>query len=467
MKKLLLLLLLSTSLSTFADDHLESLPYGFCYESPKAQVRNGLFFLPNQTLPYSGENICVYPKNGQYHSQGEITDGKQEGWWTWWEENGERWKKEQYEDGEKTGYKKTNPTFNDYGQIESELILNRYGNEVGVTKYVYRDDNSLREEKSLGTNGKLNGTFIYYIDVGQKVFEDNYKDDKLHGKKTEWDWDDGWKEKEANYKDGTRHGKVTEWDKSGLKLWEGNFKDDVPDGKWTSWGTNALEETFKDGTGNFSIFKNYKLIYKLIYEDGEGIETRWSEKNGLIEEEITYKNGKKNGKSTTWWNYSDPHYLWIEDNYKDGKKNGKSTYWHENGRKESEGDYKNGKLDGKYTEWYENGQQMEEYNYKDGVPDGEWTSWFKNGLQSGEGSFKDGTGSFLQLHENNQKSFAVIYEDWTGTHTSWYENGQKDSEENYKNGKLDGKSTSWSKNGQIYFELNFKDGECISEDCYY
>ena len=90
MKKLLTLLLLSTSLSAFADDHLESLVDGFCYESPKTQVRNGLFFLPNQTLPYSGENICVYPKNGQYHSQGEIRDGKVVGKWTFWYENGQK-----------------------------------------------------------------------------------------------------------------------------------------------------------------------------------------------------------------------------------------------------------------------------------------------------------------------------------------------------------------------------------------
>ena len=83
MKKLLLLFL-SISFSTFADDHIDSLFDGFCYESPKVQVRNSQFFLPNQALPFTGDNLCVYSKNGQYHSQGEITKGKQESWWTWW-----------------------------------------------------------------------------------------------------------------------------------------------------------------------------------------------------------------------------------------------------------------------------------------------------------------------------------------------------------------------------------------------
>jgi len=120
MKKLLLLLLLTFSFSTFADESLESLMGGFCYESSRVQVRNNLFFLPNQELPFSGENLCVYSKNGQHQSQGETLNGKQQGWWTWWKENGELWKKEQYDDGEKIGYKWF--ILNEIGQIEIERI---------------------------------------------------------------------------------------------------------------------------------------------------------------------------------------------------------------------------------------------------------------------------------------------------------------------------------------------------------
>ena len=101
MKKLLLTLFLTTSFLTFAGDHLESLPNGFCYESPNVQVRNGLYFLPNQNLPFNGENVCVYSKNGQYHSQGLITNGELDGSWTWWKENGDIWKKKHYKDGKK------------------------------------------------------------------------------------------------------------------------------------------------------------------------------------------------------------------------------------------------------------------------------------------------------------------------------------------------------------------------------
>jgi hypothetical protein len=63
MKKLLILLLLSTSLSAFALD-LDLYFRSFCNELPKAQVRNGLYYQPNQQEPFTGENLCVYQSNG-------------------------------------------------------------------------------------------------------------------------------------------------------------------------------------------------------------------------------------------------------------------------------------------------------------------------------------------------------------------------------------------------------------------
>ena len=47
----------------------------------------------------------------------------------------------------------------------------------------------------------------------------------------------------------------------------------------------------------------------------------------------------------------------------------------------------------------------------------------------------------------------------------WYENGQIEAEENYKDGKLDGKATYWHENGKIKGKVTFKDGKCISGNC--
>ena len=57
-----------------------------CIETD-AQDRNGIIYLPNQTEPFTGNNLCEY-ENGQYKSQGKVKDGISDGKWTHWFENG-------------------------------------------------------------------------------------------------------------------------------------------------------------------------------------------------------------------------------------------------------------------------------------------------------------------------------------------------------------------------------------------
>ena len=81
-----------------------------CVETD-AQDRNGIIFLPNQTEPFSGNNLCEY-ENGQVKSKGEIKDGKYDGKWTYWYENGQKKSEGSLKDNYTTWYEN--------GQIESE-----------------------------------------------------------------------------------------------------------------------------------------------------------------------------------------------------------------------------------------------------------------------------------------------------------------------------------------------------------
>ena len=84
------------------------------------------------------------------------------------------------------------------------------------------------------------------------------------------------------------------------------------------------------------------------------------------------------------------------------KKDGKWTYWHkyEHRQKEEEVTYKDGKKDGLYTVWYKNGQKKEEETYKDGElveVIGRWKEVKEvkevkeNGEKESEENYKDGT----------------------------------------------------------------------------
>ncbi len=149
MKKLLILLFsLLISFNSYGEVELDFSLDTFCDQSPKVQVRNNLYYLPNIEKPYSGENLCVYLSNSQYYSQGEIKNGLRHGTWSFWYEN---------------------------GQKESEVNYK---------------------------NGQKDGKSTWWNKKGQKVKQKNYKNGKLDGKLIEWFQFNGQIKREENYKNG-------------------------------------------------------------------------------------------------------------------------------------------------------------------------------------------------------------------------------------------------------------------------
>ena len=85
--------------------------------------------------------------------------------------------------------------------------------------------------------------------------------------------------------------------------------------------------------------------------------------------------------------------LKVVDYYKkvgDNQELVRKREYHKNGKIEVEVNYKDGKLDGKSTLYYENGQMELVGNYKDGGRDGKWIRYLKNGQIWGEKNWKDG-----------------------------------------------------------------------------
>ena len=70
--------------------------------------------------------------------------------------------------------------------------------------------------------------------------------------------------------------------------------------------------------------------------------------------------------------YYPNHKKYMEGTYKNGKRDGKWTSWFDNGNKWSEGYFKNGIDHGKRTVYHENGQKLYEGDYTDGIKTGKW-----------------------------------------------------------------------------------------------
>lgn len=195
--------------------------------------------------------------------------------------------------------------------------------------------------------------------------------------------------------------------------------------------------------------------------------------NGQLRNELNFKDGKKDGKYTSYYENGQ---VKQEGNFKDGKQDGKWIYYHSNGKPMGKGNFLNGDSsnfgstgipkngrDGIWIFYYENGQVEVEGNFKDGKEDGKFTWHYENGQLEQERNFKDGTadGKFTSYYENGQlkDERKEVNGEKDGVCKTYFENGQLQYEYNFKDGKEDGKSTWYYENGQLQQELNFKDGK--------
>ena len=126
------------------------------------QKRGDKYYKVNSDKPFSGLVVNKY-ESGQKHTKGFLTNGREDGIWTWWYQNGQKSKEVDYFDG------------------KSLDVL-----------YKKLDDNGQKEERTL-KGRKLDGFVTEWYENGQKEYETIYKDGKLIFKK-EWNEDGSVKE---------------------------------------------------------------------------------------------------------------------------------------------------------------------------------------------------------------------------------------------------------------------------------
>jgi len=115
-----------------------------------------------------------------------------------------------------------------------------------------------------------------------------------------------------------------------------------------------VELSYPDGSPQ--VVKLYKspemkvLLKKIEYHE-----------NGAKRIEGTYKNGKRNGEWTAWYDNGN---LWSKGFYSEGVENGMKTVWHKNGQKYYEGPIVNDERTGTWKFWDEKGKLVKEIDYE-------------------------------------------------------------------------------------------------------
>ena len=282
------------------------------------EERDDLYYQPNESEPFSGWAKTM-SDSGQVAVLGRLKDGKLDGLWTDWHENGQKEGERTFKDGKRDGLV---TTWHEDGQKEEERT--------------YKDGELVSASEEVKPSADSPEPLISDADVERLVKEavDGNLLQERNGflyQASESEPYGGWGKE--MYDSGQAKGLV-------------QFKDGKEDGPFVGWhenGKKRLEQTFKDGKP-------------------DGLMTGWHE-NGQKQAEIIWKDGKQDGLMTVWHENGQKQYEGI---WKDGKQDGLVTTWHENGQKQGEGTYKDGELDGPYTAWHADGQKQSEGTYKDG-----------------------------------------------------------------------------------------------------
>ena len=196
------------------------------------EKRGDIYYEINSEEPFSGLIINKY-ESGQKHTKGYLTNGREDGYWTWWYE----------------------------GSPKNHIRL-YLDNILDNLPYLFYDS---------------------WENYGQKRKVVDYLDGTKDGLSTEW-YENGQLQEEGHYKEGKYEGLWRRYFDNGILSIKGNYKDDKQEGFWKSYYDNGqlyLDRIYKDGKleGLWkSYYDNGQLKYEWNYKEGELISQKcWDE----------------------------------------------------------------------------------------------------------------------------------------------------------------------------------------------
>jgi antitoxin component YwqK of YwqJK toxin-antitoxin module len=175
MKKLLVLLFsLLISFNSYSknvcSDKLMSGMFDLIDSTVYLQIRDGLYYLPNQSKPYSGEDLCIFKDaSAKYFLKATIQDGLSHGKFTYWYPNGQIWMAGNYVHGEEEGIF---ISWHQNGQISSVSVPLA----TGVVKETEWDSLGQKRSEVSYKDGKRDGELTMWIPI-----ETIWKDDQCIG----------------------------------------------------------------------------------------------------------------------------------------------------------------------------------------------------------------------------------------------------------------------------------------------
>ncbi|MBR4391138.1 MAG: toxin-antitoxin system YwqK family antitoxin [Bacteroidales bacterium] len=243
-----------------------------------------------------------YYPNGRIKREASFRDGKREGTWREFDENGNVISSQIYQNG----------------RLVQSGVMDTDGTRRGEWVELYPD--STLRAKGFFINGKRSGEWRFYYPGEILEQLGNYKDGKLDGT---WTWYDlsGKIQKQEDFLDGVPEGSYIEYDELGNCIAKGNYFDGLKTGRWKEQsGETSFEGEYRNGhqVGEWvSYYANGKMAFKGSfkggYPDGEHL---YYYPNGRLREVQSYSGGIRNG---VWKKFLDTGELFLEERYEQDK----------------------------------------------------------------------------------------------------------------------------------------------------
>jgi antitoxin component YwqK of YwqJK toxin-antitoxin module len=375
--------------------------------------------------PYRGV-VKYYYEDGSLLSEGNMIEGKQDGYWAFYDQKGHLIQTGMHQDG----YAHGNWTwyFSDNKAVNMVQPY-AYGNAMGLN-LTYRNNGTLIDSVNFH-NGRKNGEYVSYNDKGGIVSRGHYQHDRREG---EWlfFYDSGELKMRINYLDGDLHGRCLFYHPNGVLAEELQYDK----------GQLAYIHTQNAGDGT-SIIHNGSGYYRVLTDDPAINGSGYVENGQPIGEWELYSpqigqlnKGRFEGKKFLLWQSSLPNLkLQVKDGkgyYKEFDQYGKTVLLAgkiNNGLREGRwiSSYESGTP--KADEWYVKGQLNGKASYYYSNDNIEFTAHFKAGKWHGKAQFfnENGTLDSEAQFKNDLK---------TGIQYFYDEKGQRIREELYENGRL-------------------------------
>ncbi|CAK7059426.1 toxin-antitoxin system YwqK family antitoxin [Saezia sanguinis] len=171
-----------------------------------------------------------------------------------WSENGQKLSEAHYQQGSAL------PSFATFWYPSNSTKLAEWtfqaDGQNGFTTLWYESGQKLAEIHSIGNPPQPSQMTVWFSN-GQKQYEFNFHNGKVHGPLKEW-YANGHQKTDASFQNGDLHGLMTTWHPNGQKQSEGYFQDGKSHGLVTTWNENGQKRSE-------IVFDNDKVVERRMF----------------------------------------------------------------------------------------------------------------------------------------------------------------------------------------------------------